>query len=425
MPERRADDIPILDELGDALLAGYRRDTQPARVAEVVARLRVRRGRGGGLSLLFATVLVLAAAAAAGAATYYVLHASPIAPFSAEDVPAEQRVAPGTSHVLELRARDPGGRAPAWALRLARSDTGLVCGTVGQVVDGSFGLVGLDRRFRAVPEINADACGQSSRDAVALLGTRIFDAPRYADVRTVIDGVAGADLSQVLVGVRGRTPRPVAHSGEGAFLVAAAGYPEDLQPVVVLRWRDGHTQRVALAASPFIVPDPLGGQAWHFGSFTSDRKVRTFHRGRRTVRVPVYTCVSFTSARGGRDAASSPPACGRARYYPRPDRTLFFTTRRLSGHRDPYTTTRTSGAWNKHAPRTAVWGDISRDLAREIVVTAPGVRRAVRPTVNGSFLVLMALTVDPAHVRVEVRLRGGGVRRFGPSFGLVDPKEAM
>ena len=86
--------------------------------------------------------------------------ASPIAPFAPSDVTPEQRVAPGTSAVCTLRAADPERGQPAWTLRLARSDTGLECSTVGQVHDGAFGLVGLDGAFRALPEANADACGE-------------------------------------------------------------------------------------------------------------------------------------------------------------------------------------------------------------------------------------------------------------------------
>jgi hypothetical protein len=426
VPELAAHGLPILDELGDQLLAGYRRDRRRAERARRAPRGRARRRRGGGLSLLFAALLLLAAAAAAGAATYYVLHASPIAPFAAQDVPAEQRVAPGTSHVLALRAKDPAG-APAWTLRLARSDTGLVCGTVGQVVGGEFGLVGLDHRFRAVPEINADACGQSSRDGVALLGTRVFDATRYGDVRTVINGVAGSDLAQVLVGLRGRAPRPVAHDGDGAFLVAATGYPEDLQPVVVLRWSDGHTRRVALVASPSVVADPLGGRAWRAELFSGGRHLRTVTEPNgRHVKVPVYSCVSFFTARWQKSGvARSPAACGFAHSYPAPDRSLFFTTRRLSGGRRIEDGTRIGGAWNRHAPRTALWGAIGRAQAREIVITAPGIRRTLRPTFNGLLLVVLPPSVDPARVRVELRLAGGAVRRLGPSFGLVDPKVAF
>ena len=77
--------------------------------------------------------------------------ASPIAPFAPSDTTPEQRVAPATSTVTALRAADPERGQPAWTLRLARSETGLQCSTVGQVHEGAFGLVGLDGAFRASP----------------------------------------------------------------------------------------------------------------------------------------------------------------------------------------------------------------------------------------------------------------------------------
>src|SRR4029079_17552617 len=100
--------------------------------------------------------------------------ASPIAPFARSDTTPEHRVAPATSVVSTLRAADPESGLPAWTLRLARSETGPQCSTVGQVHEGAFGLVGLDGAFRTLPEANADACG----DPGTLFGTRVFAARR-------------------------------------------------------------------------------------------------------------------------------------------------------------------------------------------------------------------------------------------------------
>ena len=115
-------DLPILDELGAELTAAFHR-------AEAGAAPRRRRPVR---SLALAGALLVLLAATAGAATYYALRASTIAPFSAADVEPSQRVAPGTSRLLGLRAADPASGEPPWALRVARSQAGLVCGTVGQ-----------------------------------------------------------------------------------------------------------------------------------------------------------------------------------------------------------------------------------------------------------------------------------------------------
>ena len=194
-------------------------------VRAAAARARPARRSFAAFGLTVALVLGVAGTAAGG--TYLALRNSSIAPFAASDVTPEQRVAPGTSRVPDLRAADPEPGQPPWTLRVSRSDTGLQCSAVGQVKDGAFGLVGLDGVFRELPEANADACGEPG----TLLGTRIFAAKRSRDVRTVVNGVAGEDLERVTIAVAGGQPRTVPHSAEGGFAFALRGYPEDAQPV--------------------------------------------------------------------------------------------------------------------------------------------------------------------------------------------------
>ena len=185
--------------------------------------------------------------------------ASPIAPFAPSDTTPEQRVAPATSAVTTLRAADPERGQPAWTLRLARSETGLQCSTVGQVQDGAFGLVGLDGAFRAVPEANADACAEPG----TLLGTRLFAARRAENVRTVVYGVAGPGVARVTVAVAGAKPRVVPHTAEGAFVAVLRRYPEDAQPVVTIARADGTKRTESFAPEHgFVVADPYGGRAW-------------------------------------------------------------------------------------------------------------------------------------------------------------------
>jgi hypothetical protein len=227
-------DLPILDELrGDLIVAMH--------AAEAPAPRRLRSLR----PLAVAAIALALLAATAGAATYYVLRASPIAPFKPTDTTPAQRVAPGTTHVLELRAADPSSGAPPWALRLARSQTGLVCATVGQVEAGAFGIVGLDGRFRALPEANTDTCSAPNGDGLALLGARVFDADDPGDVRTVVYGVAGQDLEAASVAVRGAGRRQLEIGPDGSFLWALRG-----QPGVVdarLRYASGRTRAYPLS----------------------------------------------------------------------------------------------------------------------------------------------------------------------------------
>ena len=395
-------DLPILDELGAALDAAFRRAERP-----IPRRRPVR-------SLALAALLAVALAASAGAATYYVLRASPIAPLKPGDVEPPQRVAPGTSKVLGLRAADPVAGRPPWGLRIARSQTGLTCGTVGQLVSGELGIVGLDGRFRALPEANADSCSLPGQDGLTLLGLRVFEADRAADVRTVLDGLAGTGLRSVSVAHGGGPPKTIQHDTDGAFLFAMRGYPEDIQPVVTLRFDGGRTRRIALASSPNVVPDPVGGPAWKtevggYGCPTSPG-------GKPKPSCHPPTCVTFATARQGSDSAGSPGLCGREHF---PKGTVFYGARRLSGGRRLMTSP-FSGRWNHHAPRTALWGLASPDLVRSLEVTGPGaLRRVVRPSINRAFLVVLDPKVDPKSLRVAIHYRDGRVERTGPDHHLV------
>jgi hypothetical protein len=348
--------------------------------------------------------LLLGAGGTAAAATYLALRNSSIAPFAADSTTPEQRVEPGTSRVLNIHAADPAHGVAPWVLRVSRSAAGLQCSTVGQLSGGAFGLVGLDGRFRELPEANADACGED------LLGTRVFSARRTKDVRTVVYGVAGPKLQSVTVAVAGAPPRTLRHTAEGGFLAVLRGYPEDVQPVVALR-RDGRTRRYAFADGGVVVPDPLGGRAWKLEAWAFGTPMGKPRAARQT------GCINFVTARSvpGEANVSSSPVCGleAARPGVSPD-TLFFATRRLSGDRRPGPGSFMAGDWNHHAARTAVWG--SARGHHRIVVRAPGFTREVAPKLNGAFLVLFAPSVDPASVTVEV-----DGKRYGSSFGTVDP----
>jgi hypothetical protein len=409
-------DLPILDELRGDLLAAMH-------AAEAPSRSRLRSLR----PILLAALLVVLLAATAAATTYYILRASPIAPFKPTDTTPEQRVAPGTSRVLDLRSPDPGGAAPPWALRLARSQTGLLCGTVGQVDGDEFGIVGLDGRFRALPEPNADACGEPDADGLALLGTRVFDSDNDAEVRTVVNGAGGPKLERATIAVRGGAPEPLELGPEGGFLRAYTGFPEDLQPVVTLHFAGGRTRRHALATSPFVVPDPLGGPAWKIEASVGGGPERVERHHGRTYRLPVYSCMQFSTARyRERTSAMSPALCGRDRHpVDGPDRTLYYGARRLDGGRRVPSDI-LAGRWNRHEPRTAIWGNAGRDTVSELVITGPdGLRRTVRPIITGAFLVVLDPQVDPATLHVEVRFKDGRLLRTGPDHGLVDRRKVV
>jgi hypothetical protein len=341
--------------------------------------------------LLAATLFVIVAASAAGA-TLLVLRGSAIP--APRDVPPEQTPAPGSARVSDLRAPDPHRGSPPWTIRIATSRTGLVCSTVGQVVGGQFGLVGLDGRFRRFDEGVSDSCGTQRHDAASLIGARVFDSPKVRDVRTVVSGIGGDALRHVELSLAtGRTIGVPVAAG-GAFVAVLRGYPEDLAVTATLRFAGGRREVHPFGVSPFVVPDPVGGQAWRLmaGRISGDRR----------------TCVSFGLARQTAHGPRSPAACGVLRGGPHPQG-WFFAVRQITPGTGgpPYDLFSDRGDWGRHPPRSAVWGGVGEDVRSVSVQAGDGTVR--RPALQPSrfFLVVLGPRVDPRDVTVTLRLRNG------------------
>ena len=116
-----------------------------------------------------------AAAAVAVAASLVIGRGDPIPPRAARARcrPSCGR-SPGTARLNGARRRPTRTAGPPWDVRTSRSKTGAICATVGQVLDGELGLVGLDRRFRALPAGAADTCSTPQRRGATLAGARAF-----------------------------------------------------------------------------------------------------------------------------------------------------------------------------------------------------------------------------------------------------------
>jgi hypothetical protein len=360
---------------------------------------RARRARVRRRSLLVGIGVATTLGVGAAAGTALLLRAAVIPAPSPEVVGPAQSPIPGSARVEALRAPDPGGAAP-WTLRVARSRTGLTCTTVGQVVGGRFGVVGLDGRFRVLAEGIVDGCGHVEPGS-AMAGARIFDARRRADVRTVVSGDAGPDLRDVVVRADGRRLDVQRGSG-GTFAVVLRGYPEDHALAVTLRYRTGRVERHGFGLGPDVVPDPDGGPAWRLESEVTDRH-------------PHVVCVSFRPARPVGPTAISPGACGRD------DERTFFAIERITAAGDPPRFGYGAQRWDGHPPRTAVWGKAGREV-RSVQVLGPGGTQTRKPGANGQFLVLFGPGVDPRDVRVRLTDRDGGVREYTTSTTLIDPE---
>ena len=401
------------DQLEDDLLRAACAQRDARRAAHAVRR---RRMFGVPPALLAAGVVAVGATGAA-AATLTVLRGSPIpAPRAVDAGPAGTPVT-GSATVSELRAADPTKNTPAWTIRTARTADGLVCSTVGQVVDGDFGLVGGDGRFRVAAEGAVDGCGLQRKDASAVAGARIFYARQRSEVRTVVNGVAGKSLKQVTVTVRGQT-RSVTHDSDGRFVLAIAGYPEDLALSVRLTFDSGHVEQHPFGLDPATVPDPVDGPAWRatasqFGSAPG----KAAYPG---------TCASFQTARARLNAPRAPLVCGLLARSGQSRSGFFYAIRRLSGSECGSSSSFLKGGWCGLAPRTALWGVAGDDVREVIVRGAPGGPRTSTPvTRSGRTLLVVLPPVDPGVLRVEVVMADGRQQMLTGDQNLIAPPKGF
>src|SRR5271154_1952737 len=243
----------VLDELGVELDRVARRNL----AASGGLRLAPRR-----LSAVLVVVLALVFAAAATAAVLLIQQGAPLPAPHAQDLQSSGVPLPGSAHLAGLDAPDPEPAAPPWDIRLSRTRAGETCAAVGQVLNGQFGIVGLDHVFRALPLGGVDACGVSSPDGPILAGARVFVGSNVQEARTVVNGVAGDGARSVTAYGPGGA-RALQLGPHGSFITVYRGYVEEVRPRVVVVTRDGHSHTIAFAqSSAFEVADPDGVSPW-------------------------------------------------------------------------------------------------------------------------------------------------------------------
>jgi hypothetical protein len=392
------DDLPTLADFRDQLAAVARAAPAPTRRSRLP---RPRPGRRLGATLGAAA---LALAASAAAATLVGLRTVVIPGPQPADVAPQETIVAGSDHLLAISAADPSD-GTTWTLRAARTRSGERCLTVGQRRGTAFGLVGLDGRFRLLSPALVDGCGTVRRNGVSLLGARVFDARRRADVRTVIYGSAGAELRTVRVAVTGRSARSVPITRDGAFATVLAGYPEDRPVSVTLRFADGHRVTRRFGHSRRLVTGAGAGStpALALGGYFIDS-------------APHTACLGVHAARHVPGAGSGPSICGSSK----PARP-FGAVRAVRPGRH-----RTPGIdgydWGTFPARTLVFGSWPRTgpRLRSVVVHAPtGTVRARIVSGGRSFLVALPARARPAQVSVTVTPRTGAPVTFRGSIGLV------
>jgi hypothetical protein len=319
---------------------------------------------------------------------------------------------PGTARMAGFSVPDPARGQPRWTLRLATSQTGLLCSTVGQQVGGSSGSSAstvASARWPPKRRMRAACAGATPRRwwgrACSTRGARATSAPWCPASRAT--SYARCSWKPRA----GAGPCPCGRSG--VFLAVLAGLPEDLGLRVQLRFADGHRERHGFGVAPTVVRDPPGGRAWRIqsGMISGDDR----------------TCMALSEARQRRNPVVSPAACGRLRRTGTGrsfrQRGIFFAVRRVTpGTGGLPADFFGEGRWQDTPPRLIVLGAAGNDVAALDVRGPAGAARTgtwFRP--NGSFAYVFGPSVRPGEVTVTVRFRDGRrlVRRA--STNLVAP----
>jgi hypothetical protein len=208
-----------LEELGVELDRAARR---------TLAVPRTRLSASHRLSVV-ATIVVLLVLAAVAAAAVLITSGSPLPAPHAQDLQSGGIPLPSSVHLAGLDVPDPQAGAPPWDIRLSRTSAGETCTAVGQVLNGQFGIVGLDHVFRALPLGGVDACGFQSATGPVLAGARVFSGSSSMEARTVVNGVAGAGARSVTAyGPEGA--RALRLGPDGSFITVYRGYLDEVPP---------------------------------------------------------------------------------------------------------------------------------------------------------------------------------------------------
>jgi hypothetical protein len=379
-------ELPALSELGDRLATAFADAERPER-----ARARVPIAWRPHPAWVAALVFALLATTAA-AATLLVLRGSVIPAPERVNLQPPMIVKPDTARLSGVTARDPSG-ATLWTVRLASSQTGLICMTAGELRGGRFGITGLDGRFRALAPGFTDGCGAAGAPVV---GSRVFDSQKRSQVRTVVDGYGGPQLrSAVLESSVGTRRLPV--SKDGVFVGVLAGYPEDIGVRVNLGFADGKTETHTFGRSSFVAPDPAGATRIDAYSISGAAS---------------KICVRVLSAREVKPFSSGPAACGAVHG------AFFFQARRL---RQGDHGGRGFNTWHwNHASRTALYGWANKRKVLRVEVVGNGVMH-LKPALSGAFQALFPPSVDPGALTVVVTLRNGSKERGRLQAHLVAP----
>jgi hypothetical protein len=352
---------------------------------------RLRRAPGQ-LSVVVILVGLLILAAAATAAVLLIGQGSPLPSPHAQDLRSSGVPLAGSARLAGLDAPDPDGSNPPWDLRLSRTAAGETCTAVGQVLNGRFGVVGLDHEFREQPLGSVDSCGIDSPSGPAMIGARTFIGAATGQARTVLSGVAGAGARSVVAYAQGET-RHLRLGPDGSFITVYAGEAETVQPAVRIVGRDGRARSIQLEQGAVgELPDPAGGSGWVAGAGADLLPGAT----------PDETCVQVTRQPSQSEAsrvtlALTPEICGHLRSSP-----LFVQMRRFVPGEDegPF-------PWGNTPSRTIVYG-VASPRVQSLALSGAGAARGVPINRHGgAFAAILDGHIDPRALLLTATLANG------------------
>jgi hypothetical protein len=387
--------VRVLDELGVEL----------DRAAKRRFASRTRPVRGPRRLSLLALIVVLLVLAAAAAAAVLITSGSPLPAPHAQDLQSGGVPLPSSVHLAGLDAPDPEAGAPPWDVRLSRTRGGETCTAVGQMLNGQFGIVGLDHVLRALPLGGVDACGFDSADGPVLAGARVFSGSSSMEARTVVNGVAGAGARSVTAyGPEGA--RALRLGPDGSFITVYRGYVEDVRPRIVVVGSHGVRHTVAFAqSSAFEAGDPQGGAPWQIsGEADIGPGAYPDEDCAQALRARDHSDPRFT------DMSLTPGVCGRLGENP-----LFVLMRRFV----PGTGEHTGFPWGNNPARTVVYGAAAPRVA-SLTLSGAGTSRAIAIDPHGGvFLAVLDGHVDPRSLTLTARLRNGTTLTYRHSANLL------
>jgi hypothetical protein len=245
MPETPIDpQLPILDELGQALHAGaLARERRTA--AHRRTRVRSTFTRLARRPLVALPLLAVLGGGVALAATGVLQTGSPV-PATAHLTPNAQLgvPVPGRSQLIARSVPDPAG-GPAWSMRIVRTTRDVVCMQIARIYDGQLGVIGEDGAFHddgrfhplplnaigPVPRHYLVTCypaGQRTTQEVSgmpasgeLTGSGVLGEPKQE--RRLYFGLLGPAAVSVTYRLPGHTVTLPVEPGSGAYLIVLPG----------------------------------------------------------------------------------------------------------------------------------------------------------------------------------------------------------